>query len=101
MSSIISRLFLSAVLMMCCMTASAAGTSPSAGDGTKDNPYQIATMDNLLWFADYVNAGNTSACAELTADITMNAGVLDSNGDLNSGTFMEWTPLGTYEKHSE
>ena len=68
------------------------------GEGTKNNPYQIATLENLLWFANHVNAGNVSACAKLTADITMNAGVLDSNGDLNSGTFMEWTPLGTYEK---
>ena len=68
------------------------------GDGTKNNPYQIATLENLLWFANYVNAGNTSACAELTADITLNTGVLDSNGNLNSGTFMEWTPMGTYEK---
>ena len=30
--------------------------APSAGDGTKENPYQIATLDNLYWIAsDSVN----------------------------------------------
>ena len=91
-----TRLLLSVVLLMCCMTASAAVTSPSAGDGSKDNPYQIATMENLMWFADYVNStkDNASACAILTADITMNTNVLNSSGNLNSGTFDAWTPIG-------
>ena len=92
----ITRLLLSVVLMMCCMTASAAGTSPLAGDGTKENPYQIATLDNLLWFAEHVNGDvqHASACAMLTADITMNEGVLNSSGNINSGSFEAWTPIG-------
>ena len=90
------RLLLSVVLLMCCMTASAAVTSPSAGDGSKDNPYQIATIENLMWFADYVNGDSqhASACAMLTADITMNDGVLNSSGNLNSDTFDAWSPIG-------
>jgi len=28
-----------------------AGTAPSAGDGTRLNPYQIASFDNLIWVA--------------------------------------------------
>ena len=92
----ITRLLLSVVLMMCCMTASAAGTSPLAGDGTKENPYQIATLDNLLWFAEHVNSNSeyASACAMLTSDITMNANVLNSSGNINSGSFEAWTPIG-------
>ena len=77
-------------------TQPSVGTQPSKGDGTKDNPYQIATKDNLLWFADYVNSGNTTACAILMADITVNTGVLDSNGNLNSGEFTSWTPIGNW-----
>lgn len=94
MNKKISRLLLSAVLLMCCTVANAVGTQPSVGDGSKGNPYQIATKDNLLWFADHVNNQNISACAILTADITVNTGVLDSNGNLNGGTFTSWTPIG-------
>ena len=97
MKTKITRLLLSTVLMMCCMVANAVGTQPS-GEGTPGNPYQIATKDNLLWFADYVNQGqeHLTACAILTDDITVNNGVLDSNGDLNNGTFEIWTPIGSW-----
>ncbi|MCQ2129586.1 MAG: hypothetical protein MJZ08_09190, partial [Bacteroidaceae bacterium] len=88
-------LLFSAVLMMCCMTASAVGTQPS-GEGTPVNPYQIATKEHLLWFAEHVNQGNVTVCAILTADITVNNGVLDSDGNLNSGTFETWTPIGSW-----
>ena len=69
---------------------------PSVGNGSKDNPYQIATIENLMWFADYVNGDSqhASACAILTADITMNTNVLNSSGNLNSDTFDAWTPIG-------
>ena len=48
MNKNITKLFLSAALMLCCMTAWAVGTQPSAGDGSASNPYQIATSDNLV-----------------------------------------------------
>lgn len=51
----IQNLLFSAALLLCCLTASAVGTQPSTGDGSQANPYQIATADNLVWFADYVN----------------------------------------------
>ncbi|MCQ2128440.1 MAG: hypothetical protein MJZ08_03295, partial [Bacteroidaceae bacterium] len=91
------RLLLSAVLMMCCMTASAVGTQPSVGNGSQADPYQIATLENLLWFAEHVNSNSeyASACAILTEDITMNANVLDRDGRLNSdNTFTAWTRIG-------
>lgn len=69
-------------------------TEPSAGDGSQANPYQIATLENLMWFADHVNSGNTTANAILTADITMNANVLNRYGNLNSVNFVAWIPIG-------
>ncbi|MCQ2304153.1 MAG: hypothetical protein MJZ97_04060 [Bacteroidales bacterium] len=90
----IKSLLFSAALLLCCLTAGAVGTQPSAGDGSQANPYQIATSDNLVWFAEHVNSGNTSACAKLTADITVNANVLDSDGNLNGTPSNTWTPIG-------
>ena len=85
--------------MMCCTAVGAVGTQPS-GEGTSGNPYQIATKDNLLWFADYVNQVNLTACAILTADITVNSNVLNSDDSLNSGTFETWTPIGSWGSES-
>ena len=50
------------------------------GEGTKENPYEIATAEELFEFAAAVNGGNTAACAVLTADITL--------------TGENWTPIG-------
>ena len=55
------------------------------GDGTEANPYKIATVEDLKAFRDKVNGGSTSACAVLTADIT-----LDKSES--------WTPIGTSSK---
>ena len=52
------------------------------GTGTAENPYRIDTADDLKAFRDKVNGGNTSACALLTSNIT-----LDKNES--------WTPIGT------
>lgn len=50
-----------------------AGTKPTYGDGTKDNPYQIVSYDNLVWFADEVALNKqTSICAKLMANIEYN-----------------------------
>ncbi len=73
-------------------------TEPSAGDGSQANPYQIATLGNLLWFANHVNTGNASVCAILTADITMNASVLKSSGYSNGEGFVDWVPIGGHGK---
>ena len=66
-----------------------------SGSGTADDPYRIGNKFELLMFADIVNDDkNTAACGILTADITINTGVLDSDGNLNSGMFEAWTPIG-------
>ena len=75
--------------------------SMPAGDGTEDDPYQIGTKEELYWFAALVNddeAGNASAHAVLTNNITVNTGVLDKNGELASddtSKYLKWTPIGT------
>lgn len=68
---------------------------PANGDGSESNPYQITSAGELYWFAEYVNAGNSSACAKLMNDITVNENVI-VNGALNSDTseFIAWTPIG-------
>ena len=79
-----------------CLGASADGITPSqpTGDGTAANPYQISTAAELYWFAQQVNSGETGINAVLTADITINEGVLDADGNLITGkTFTQWTPI--------
>ncbi|MDD3184388.1 MAG: leucine-rich repeat protein [Anaerostipes sp.] len=75
---------------------------PLKGDGTKEDPYQIANADNLYWFAATVNGTdnlnkNESACATLVNDITVNTEVLNKDGTLNGNgeNFRVWTPIGT------
>ena len=80
--------------------ASEATITPSKpkGEGTKASPYQIGTAAELYWFADKVNNENATyknANAVLTADITVNTGVLNEDGELNdTGEFIKWTPIG-------
>ena len=58
--------------------------------------YQISNKEELYAFALLVNNGETSANAVLTADITVNTGVLKSDGTLNNNVsgFETWTPIG-------
>ena len=65
-----------------------------ATDVDNDGVYEISNAGQLYWFAEFVNAGNTSANAILTADITVNEDVLDENGDVNGAEFREWIPIG-------
>ena len=80
-------------------------TKPLVGDGSKNNPYQISTAAELYWFAALVNgdttvsdvtAANTSACAVLMNDITVNENVLKDDGTPADDTsnFRSWTPIG-------
>ena len=72
------------------------------GDGDKDNEdvaYAISNAGQLYWFAALVNGTNgltqdLGANAVLIDDITVNLGVLNENGDLNTGNFRSWTPIG-------
>ncbi len=54
--------------------------------------YQIASAENLAWFANAVNSGTTAINAVLTADIQLNS----ANSIAN-----EWTPIGTIDNPFE
>lgn len=70
-----------------------AGTKPVNGEGTKDNPYQIATYANLVWFVDEVYKGGekTEICAQLTENIRYDSQYswfgIGANGKAYSGVF--------------
>lgn len=69
-----------------------AQTKPSAGDGSKEKPYQIGNAQELLWFAGVVNGTltdvpkDTLSCAELTADIDLSSVCGEEIGS--------WNPIG-------
>lgn len=59
--------------------------------------YKLSTPGHLYWFADQINSG-MDYNAVLMNDIKVNTGVLDANGNLNTGSFELWTPIG-YSDH--
>ena len=73
------------------------------GLGTAAYPYQISTADQLKLFRDIVNGENgrtrkSDACATLTADIVLNDGTFDEDGNYTPGpsgaALTEWSPMG-------
>ena len=96
-------LFVTAFAMPKMAWAEITPTKPS-GDGTSAKPYQIGTAEELYWFVALVNgdtsvegvaAADKAACAELTTNITVNSGVLKSDGSLadEANSFTAWTPI--------
>lgn len=68
--------------------------SATAGSLDFENGYYLINdSDDLYAFAELVNSGNSSANAKLTSDIIINENVLDSDGNLNNGTYKEWYPI--------
>ena len=53
---------------------------PANGDGSEEDPYQIANAANLYWFADYTRNVYNHANAILTADIVLNDGTFAADG---------------------
>ena len=76
----------------------------ATGSGTETDPYRIGTAEGLKLFHDIVNGENgrvqnTAACATLTADIVLNDGTFDEDGNYTPGpsgaaTPTEWTFIG-------
>jgi hypothetical protein len=60
-------------------------TAPAAGDGTSENPYQIASLENLYWISQY--STEWSKYYIQTADIDASA----TSGWSGGG----WTPIGS------
>ncbi|MDD7528433.1 MAG: hypothetical protein PUK04_03060 [Bacteroidales bacterium] len=67
------------------------GSYQPATDSDNDGVYEIGNAGQLYWFAALVNGTdgltqNLGANAILTADITVNTGVLNADGTLASNT---------------
>lgn len=102
-------LFVTAIAMPKMAWAEITPTKPS-GDGTSAKPYQIGTAEELYWFAALVNgdtsvdevaAADKAACAKLTTNITVNSGVLKSDGSLadEANCFTAWTPISADDEN--
>ena len=65
-----------------CSGCRAVGQAPS----TSDSKYQIGTIGHLVWFSNYVNSGNTTANAVLTADIDQ---------EVDEDVYAVYEPIGT------
>jgi hypothetical protein len=80
-----------------------AQTKPSAGDGSKEKPYQISNAQELLWFAGVVNGTltdvpkDTLSCAELTADIDLSSVCGEEIGSWNPIGFSGNSYSGTFD----
>lgn len=71
-----------------------------AGDGTEENPYQIAALEDLMQFASVMNANNAYADYAnchflLTADIDLNDVSAYDTWDRTPPANV-WTPIGCY-----
>lgn len=75
-------------------------------DADGDGLFDISTLDDLLWFRDYVNTTDPTAGAELMSDITYNEGTFKYvNGEIlyNGAKIstvnepLHWTPIGSEE----
>ena len=63
-----------------------------------DGYYQIGNAGQLMWFSNFVAAGNASANAKLVADIIYNEGDLSGLSGETEG-YRFWTPIGMIMNH--
>lgn len=84
---------LSALLALCVALVMLPGTVSAASGLT------IGSEAELRAFAAAVNAGQNyeDTVVTLTADITLNSGILDASGQLKPGSYTAWTAIGTAE----
>ena len=99
------RRFVQGLLILALLCGAVLLTHPTAawaltGTDTQAEPYQISSAADLQAFAKLVNDGNTTACAVLMGDITINEKVLDEDGNLisDTGALTQWTPIGNGSK---
>ena len=59
-----------------------------------DDYYEIGNYGNLVWFQQYVDAGNVNINARLTANIVANENLLDSSGNVQGTPKYNWIPIG-------
>lgn len=61
--------------------------------------YEISNAQELYWFAEHVNGGNTTANAILTADIVLYKNLLDADGNPSGNATNNWIPIGKDDKN--
>ena len=80
------------------------GSLAGSLDPIESNPnvYHISTAAQLAKLANLVNDGDNFAdkTVILQEDIVLNVGVLDKEGKLNEGSFIEWKPIGKNSQYS-
>ena len=59
-----------------------------------DDYYEIGNYGNLVWFQQYVDAGNVNINARLTTNIVANENLLDSSGNVQGTPKYNWVPIG-------
>ena len=74
-------------------------TPPSKGDGKKDSPYIITKAEELAWFRDEVNSGNSFICAKISDDVEVIdmstvCHAADKSQNLEE---LSWEPIGKYD----
>lgn len=101
LSMVTALVMLISLLPQGILTVSAATITATQPSTDENGVYQIGTAAELYWFAAQVNGGTTDINAVLTANITVNTGVLTDEGYLNSSNmdnFTSWTPIGNSSK---
>ena len=88
--SAMKALWLFAFLLVPQLLLAQTATRPALGDGTKENPYQITSAEELAWFRDEVNANDNKACAILMDNIDMSS-VCHAAGDGKEE--LSWNPI--------
>lgn len=94
-SPLLSSLRLLTAFLLCSLYLPSFATDGNfgGGDGSSTNPYLIEDVRDLTAFRDSVNAGKTSICGKLTADIDLSTVCSESSGtswasiSFFSGTF--------------
>ena len=76
------------ILLLAMSTSLMADGTPPSGLGTEVSPYQVATLDNLLWISTNNSSWSASSYIIQTADIDASA-TSDWNGDAG------FSPIGT------
>ncbi len=71
------------------------GSEVKLNDTDGDGYYEISTADELYAFAALTDSDRQDINVKLTDNITVNTGVLDTDGNLveDVSNFREWTPI--------
>jgi len=86
--------------------AMAQGTAvqPSAGNGSAGNPYQLASLDNLIWWQDHINnsCSHDVCYAKLVNDISLDYKITLDKPKIDwDGTYYDYDdPMFDYIKQS-